>query len=304
MQPLKGIALKLVSLSVFIAMASLIKAASETVPPGQAVFFRSLFAIPVIVLVLGWQGNLRTGFRTKRPWAHLFRGVMGTTTMALGFAGLARLPLPEVTAIGYAAPVLMVIFAALFLRETVRLVRLGAVALGLAGVMVVVWPRLSLLSDDPGSAAGIGAILVLTGAVTAALTQVYVRTLVRVEAAPTIVFYFSVTATLLSLLTAPFGWVWPGPQLMVMLVAAGVLGGIGQMCLTMAYQYADVSVVAPFEYSSILLAIASGYFFFSEVPTLQTLLGAALVTLAGLLIVWREHQLGLKRGQARAQMPR
>lgn len=304
MQPLKGIALKLVSLSVFIAMASLIKAASETVPPGQAVFFRSLFAIPVIVLVLGWQGNLRTGFRTKRPWAHLFRGVMGTTTMALGFAGLARLPLPEVTAIGYAAPVLMVIFAALFLRETVRLVRLGAVALGLAGVMVVVWPRLSLLSDDPGSAAGIGAILVLTGAVTAALTQVYVRTLVRVEAAPTIVFYFSVTATLLSLLTAPFGWVWPGPQLMVMLVTAGVLGGIGQMCLTMAYQYADVSVVAPFEYSSILLAIASGYFFFSEVPTLQTLLGAALVTLAGLLIVWREHQLGLKRGQARAQMPR
>ncbi len=304
MQPLKGIALKLVSLSVFIAMASLIKAASETVPPGQAVFFRSLFAIPVIVLVLGWQGNLRTGFRTKRPWAHLFRGVMGTTTMALGFAGLARLPLPEVTAIGYAAPVLMVIFAALFLRETVRLVRLGAVALGLAGVMVVVWPRLSLLSEDPGSAAGIGAILVLTGAVTAALTQVYVRTLVRVEAAPTIVFYFSVTATLLSLLTAPFGWVWPGPQLMVMLVAAGVLGGIGQMCLTMAYQYADVSVVAPFEYSSILLAIASGYFFFSEVPTLQTLLGAALVTLAGLLIVWREHQLGLKRGQARAQMPR
>jgi len=304
LQPLKGIALKLVSLSVFIAMASLIKAASETVPPGQAVFFRSLFAIPVIVLVLGWQGNLRTGFRTKRPWAHLFRGVMGTTTMALGFAGLARLPLPEVTAIGYAAPVLMVIFAALFLRETVRLVRLGAVALGLAGVMVVVWPRLSLLSEDPGSAAGIGAILVLTGAVTAALTQVYVRTLVRVEAAPTIVFYFSVTATLLSLLTAPFGWVWPGPQLMVMLVAAGVLGGIGQMCLTMAYQYADVSVVAPFEYSSILLAIASGYFFFSEVPTLQTLLGAALVTLAGLLIVWREHQLGLKRGQARAQMPR
>ena len=304
MQPLTGIALKVTSLTLFIAMASLIKAASAEVPPGQAVFFRSLFAVPVILVVLGLQGNLAAGIRTRRPWAHLLRGVMGTTTMALGFAGLARLPLPEVTAIGYLAPVLMVVFAAIFLRETVRLFRWSAVALGLIGVLVVIWPRLSVLQDDITSAAGIGAILVVISAFTAALTQVYVRTLVKVENAPTIVLYFSLTATGLSALTAPYGWVVPSPSVTVMLIIAGLLGGLGQICLTMAYKFADVSVVAPFEYASILLAIASGYFFFAEVPTVQTLVGVALVIVAGVMIVWRERQLGLERGRARMHVPR
>ena len=143
MRPLRGIALKLGSVLIFIVMASMIKATAAHVPAGQAVFFRSFFAIPVIVVWLIWRRELRTGLKTANPFGHLWRGLMGTLAMGFGFAGLGYLPLPEVTAIGYAAPILTVIFAAMFLGEEVRLFRISAVALGMIGVLIVVYPRLT-----------------------------------------------------------------------------------------------------------------------------------------------------------------
>lgn len=284
-------------------MASLIKAASAEVPPGQSVFFRSFFAIPVILMWLGWQGDLPRGLKTTRPGAHIWRGVVGTSAMGLGFAALGLLPLPEVTAIGYAAPVLVVVLAAIFLKETIGVFRIGAVLLGLAGVIVVISPRLGVIqSHDAGLAEVLGVALVLASAFCAAIAQVTVRTMVRTESTASIVFYFSVTATLLACLTAPFGWVWPSAQALAMLVLAGILGGLGQILLTSSYRFADVSVIAPFEYASILLAVGSGYLFFNEVPTVQTLIGSALVIFAGISIILREHWLGLRRGRARPAM--
>lgn len=223
--------------------------------------------------------------------------------MGLGFAGLGLLPLPEVTAIGYAAPLLVVVFAAMFLNEEVRAFRLFAVGLGMVGVMVVLAPRLTLLSGPTvDTTAAFGAMLVLMGAVCAALAQIYVRKLVQTEQTSAIVFFFSLTATGLSLLTLPFGWVVPLPTETALLVTAGILGGLGQIFLTSAYRFADASVVAPFDYASMLFAILIGYFIFDEVPTLQMLIGAGLVILAGVMIIWREHALGLKREKARSGM--
>jgi drug/metabolite transporter (DMT)-like permease len=303
MQPLRGIILKLCSVVLFITMASLIKATADHVPPGQAVFFRSFFAMPVILVWLWMRHDLRTGLRVKSPLGHFWRGFVGTAAMGLGFAGLGLLPLPEVTAIGYAAPLLVVVFAAMFLNEEVRAFRLFAVALGLVGVLVVLAPRLTLLSGPTvDTSAAFGAMLVLMGAVCAALAQIYVRKLVQTEQTSAIVFFFSLTATGLSLLTLPFGWVVPQPFEAGLLVAAGLLGGLGQIFLTSAYRFADASVVAPFDYASMLFAILIGYFIFDEVPTYQMLIGAGLVMLAGVMIIWREHSLGLKREKARSGM--
>ena len=303
MRPLRGISFKIASVLVFIVMAALIKSTSAHVPPGQAVFFRSLFAIPVIVAWLAWRRELRQGLRTVQPMGHVWRGVVGTTAMGLGFAGLAYLPLPEVTAIGYAAPLLTVVFAAMFLGEEVRVFRLSAVALGLAGVLIVLSPRVTALSDGAvGTAETLGAMLVLGGAVFAALAQVFVRKLVLTESTSAIVFWFSATATLLSLVTLPFGWVMPNGREAAILIAAGVLGGIGQILLTSGYREADASVVAPFEYVSMLFALAFGYFLFDEVPTATMLFGAFLVVTAGILIIWRERSLGLERARQRKAM--
>ena len=303
MRPLRGIAYKVVSVIVFITMASLIKATTPHVPSGEAVFFRSVFAMPVIVVWLGMRRELATGFRASNALGHVWRGLVGTIAMGLGFAGLGYLPLPEVTAIGYAAPLLTVIFAAMFLGEDVRAFRITAVALGLIGVLIVVWPRLSITSGDHLSQAqAFGAILVLGGAVFAALAQVFVRKLVMTEKTPAIVFYFSLTATILSLATLPFGWVIPNATEAALLIGEGLLGGVGQIFLTSSYREADASVVAPFDYASMIFALAIGYFVFAEVPTTTMLIGASVVVLAGCLIIWRERQLGIERAKQRKAM--
>lgn len=301
--PFVGIGLKLASVTLFMAMASLIKASSEVVPPGEAMFFRSLLAVPVILVWIAARGELRTGLSTQNPLGHAWRGLAGGTAMACGFAGLGLLPLPEVTALGYAAPLLVVIFAAMFLGEQVRAFRLGTVAIGLGGVLIVLSPRMTAFSEgELGSAATLGVMLVLMGAVFSALAQVFVRRLTQTETTSAIVFWFSVTSATLSLVTLPFGWAVPDAGTLVMLVAAGLLGGMGQIFLTASYRFADASVIAPFEYASMLLAIVVGYAIFGEVPTATTLAGASVIVAAGVAIILRERHLGLERDRARRAM--
>ena len=300
MTPLRGIFLKVASVFVFVTMASLIKATADDVPPGQAVFFRSFFAIPVIVAWLALRGELHRGFRTASPQAHVFRGLVGTASMGLSFAGLGLLPLPEVTAIGYAAPLIVVVFAAMFLGEQVRLFRLSMVGLGMVGVLIVLSPRLSF-DGDPRQT--LGAVLVLGSALCAALAQVFVRKMVATESTSAIVFWFSVTAACASLVTLPWGWVVPSVEVAALLIAAGLLGGVGQIVLTTAYRHADASLIAPFDYTSMLLALGIGYLVFGEVPTATMMAGAALVVVAGGAIILRERQLGLERARQRKAMP-
>jgi drug/metabolite transporter (DMT)-like permease len=256
--------------------------------------------MPVIVVWLILRRELRHGLDVQRPLGHFWRGLFGITSMGLGFAGLGYLPLPEVTAIGYAAPLLTVVFAALLLGETVRAFRISAVGLGMAGVLIVLAPRLGF--GHSSQAQGFGAMLVLSGAVFSALAQVQVRKLVQTEKIPAIVFYFSLTGSLLALLTVPFGWVIPTPTEAALLIGAGLIGGVGQIFLTSSYREADASLVAPFDYASILFALAIGYWVFGEVPTLTMLSGAAIVVFAGVLIIWRERQLGLERARQRKAM--
>ena len=303
-RPLLAILLKCSSVAVFTVMGAIVKTTSEGglgVPAGQQVFFRSFFAIPVILAWLLWQGQLGTGLKTFRPMGHFYRGVIGTTAMGLGFWALALLSFPEVTAIGYAAPLLVVIFAAMFLGEDVRLFRLSMVGLGLAGVLIVLSPQLSL-----GGAADrtrqLGAVVALAGASCAALAQIFVRKLVQEERTSAIVFWFSVTSSILGLTTLPFGWAMPDAGTAALLVLTGILGGLGQIFLTSAYRFADASLVAPFEYVSMLLAVLIGWFLFDEAPIAPVIAGASVVILAGILIIWRERRLGLERNRPRKAM--
>lgn len=298
MQPLRGILFKVMSVCMFMCMSGLIKAASGEVPPGEAVFFRSFFALPVILGWLALRGELRSGWKTANPMGHFWRGLVGTTAMGLGFTGLGLLPLPEVTAIGYAAPLLVVIFAAMFLNEKVGVFRLSAVGMGMIGVLIVLSPRLSV-GASLDTTETLGAVVVLMGAVMAALAQVFVRKLVDTEGTAAIVFWFTVTSSVMALLTLPWGWAVPTLPMALMLIAAGLLGGVGQIFLTSSYRFADASLVAPFDYTSMILALIIGFFIFDEVPTGTMLLGAGVVISAGVLIILRERQLGIQRAQQR-----
>lgn len=297
----RGILFKVLALFLFSIMASLIKASADHVPPYQAVFFRSFFAMPVILIWLAQRHDLRTGLKTKNPMGHVWRGLIGTSAMSMGFAALGILPLPEVTAIGFAAPLFTVILAAMLLGETIRIFRLTALAIGLVGVAIIVAPRLTVFDVQGAEAVMLlGAILALGSAFLRALAQIHIRRLVQTEETAAVVFYFSLTASTMSLLTIPLGWVMPEPRELVFLISAGLIGGVAQIFLTTSYRFAEASTLAPFDYVSMIFALLIGYFIFSEIPTAATVLGAAIVIAAGVLIVYRERKLGLQRGKGRS----
>lgn len=296
----KAILFKLSAVVFFIGMATFVKVASERIPPGEAVFFRAFCGIPVLLTWILISGELRTALVTRNPIGHFWRGFVGTMAMGMGFAALGFLPLSEVKAIQYAQPVLVVVFAAMFLGEVIRVFRMTAVFMGLAGVLIIMWPRLTVLQEtDFDPTLTLGAVLAFSSAVLAGLSHVFIRKLTKKENTIAIVFYFALTASCLSLITVPFGWVMPIGMEWFWLIGAGIFGAAGQICLTSSYKGVDVSVVAPFEYVSILLALIIGYFAFSEVPTAPMLIGIALIVAAGVLIIWRERQLGLERAEAK-----
>ena len=299
--PLHGIALKLLSVAIFAVMSACVKAAREVAPPGEAVFFRSFVALAPVIGYALWHGRLADAVLTRNIRGHFWRGFIGATAMGLSFSALGLLPLPEVIAIGFAAPLLTVLLAIVMLGEVVRLYRWTAVIVGLVGVVVMVWPRLTLIGEGVDRGAASGAVLMLGAAFLMALAQIHVRWLARSETTLAIVFWFHVSCSLAALLTLPWGWIWPAGEVWLLLIAAGLSGGIAQIVMTEGYRRADASTLAPFDYSAMLWGLLIGWFVFGEVSETMVLIGAAIVIAAGLAIFWRERQLGLlaQRSDAR-----
>lgn len=312
-RPGLAISLRLLAIFLFMCMAAMIKVATVTVPAGQAVFFRSIFAFPVILLWLWQRHDLRTGLVAHDLKGHIWRGLFGTMAMGLTFGALGLIPLPEVTAIGYATPLFTVIFAAIFLGERVRLFRLSAVGLGLIGVLIVMAPRFTATGADAlTTATTVGAVMALTAATARALVQIHVRRLVETEHTAAIVFYFSLTAMVLSACTYPIGaltgwsaleWVTPGWGVTWLMIAAGLIGASAQIIVTSSLRFGAAGMLAPFDYVSMIYASLIGWIVFSELPTMTILTGSALVILGGVLIIWRERQLGLDRTKSKANVP-
>ena len=177
------------------------------------VFFRAAFAIVPVLLIDAWRRELADVVRTKRPLGHLGRGTISMCGMFLNFAALARLPLVDATAISFAAPLITVAFAALFLGERVRIYRWSAVAVGFVGIIVMLWPYLNLAQYAAGgsatAAATIGASCGLLAAFTNAGSVIQTRRLTDTETTSSIVFYFSLYCAIAGLATLPFGWIWP-----------------------------------------------------------------------------------------------
>ncbi|MEO9341098.1 DMT family transporter [Mesorhizobium sp. SB112] len=297
---LTGITLKILSVTSFVVMSSLIKSAGE-LPLGQIVFFRSFFALFPILLVYAYRKQLTGIWKTSNPVGHVMRGLVGICAMGLTFFALTRLPLPEAITLNYAQPLLVVIFSALILRETIRIHRWSAVVVGLIGVFIISIPKFTLLETGAGMGSQelLGVFAALGGAAASAIAMILVRKLVHTEKTATIVIWFSITGSVAALLTIPFGWSMMSTQQWVLMISSGIFGGIAQLFLTEAYRHAEASTVAPFEYTSMILAIASGYFLFGDVPTIHMLVGGAIVVGAGLFIIWRERQLGIERREAR-----
>ncbi len=299
MHPFKAIGLKLISALLFAAMSALVRQLGDVAPVGQMVFFRSAFAILPVVVIYALRGELASAVRTGRPLGQLGRGMLSVCGMFTNFSALTRLPLADATAISFASPLITVALAAVVLKERVRVYRWSAVAIGFAGVIVMLIPHFDIgaYAGAAGAVAAVGSVLALTSAFCNAGTVIQTRRLTQTETTSSIVFYFSLVCAIAGALTLPFAWHSPTGRELTALIALGILGGLAHILLTESYRFAAASVVAPFDYSSMLWALLLGYWLFGELPDTLVYLGAAIVAGAGLFVIWRERQLGLQRAR-------
>jgi drug/metabolite transporter (DMT)-like permease len=275
---------------------------SRGVGPGYAVFFRSAFAIVPVIAIYAARRELMAAVRTARPFGHVGRGLISILGMFLSFAALARLPLAEPSAISFAAPLITVALAALVLKERVRVDRWTAVGVGLFGVVLTLAPYLDVAQVIAGGTAtqAAGAACALAAACSNALAVIQTRRLTDSETTSSIVLYLSVISALAGAATLPFAWVTPTQAELATLIAIGVIGGVSHIVLTESYRLAPASLIAPFDYTSILWAFVLGYAMFGEVPSSLVFAGAMIIAAAGLFVIWRERQLGLERARSRA----
>jgi drug/metabolite transporter (DMT)-like permease len=218
--------------------------------------------------------------------------------MFTNFSSLTRLPLADATAIGFASPLITVALAAVILKEQVRIYRWTAVFVGFAGVIVMLIPHLDVgqyVAAGVATTAAVGSLFAITSAVCNAGTVIQTRRLTQSETTSSIVFYFSLVCAIAGALTLPFAWYTPTGAELAGLISLGILGGLAHIFLTESYRHAAASVVAPFDYSSMLWALLFGYWVFGELPGALVYLGAAIVAGAGLFVIWRERALGFKR---------
>ena len=296
----KAVGFKLFSALLFAAMSALVRQLGDVTPVGQMVFFRGIFAVLPVMLIYALRGELGVAVRTGRPIGQLGRATLSVGGMFTNFSALARLPLADATAISFASPLITVALAALILKERVRVYRWSAVTVGFAGVIVMLIPQFDAAhyaADGAAAVAAIGAVLALISAFFNSATVIQTRRLVQSEATSSIVFYFSLGITLAGALTLPFAWHTPNHAELAMLITIGVFGGIGHIFLTESYRHATASVVAPFDYTSMLWALLLGYWVFGELPSALVYVGGTIVAGAGLFVIWRERQLGLQRAQ-------
>lgn len=291
--PLLGIAYKVIGTVLLSFMGALVKHMSAGYPVAEIVFFRSFFAlVPVLGLILASEERFGL-LRTRHPWAHVRRSVIGCISLATSFVTIRLLPFADATALSFSAPLFVVIFAIPLLGERIGVYRLSAVGVGFIGMLMIAQPHVAGGPEVAGGPTGV-AVGVLS-AVLISLAQISVRFASRTERALTTVFYFSAASTLMSGIFLPFDWRMPGPVDFALLTTIGLLGGIAQIAFTQSYRYADASTLAPFDYASLIWALVLGLIFFGEFPQPMVIAGALVVVTSGLIIVFRERYLARKR---------
>jgi len=278
-----GVVYMIMSVLFFSFMDILIKITDEYAV-GQVMFFRAVFGlIPIFFLIP--KNRLRDFYKTKHFGLHFYRSFLGAIAMAAIFIGLRNLQLAEVTSLAFSGPIWVVIFSMLFLSEKIRTKRWVAVGLGFIGVLIISKPGFDNLNYYY--------IFPIIFCIGFAGVSILIRKLTLAgETVWLIAFYFSVASGLGGLATFPLGdWIMPTKYDLVLLILVGLLGGIANLTLTQSYKLAEVTLTTPLKYLSLVFAIIFGFYFFNEVPSINTLLGSGLIVISSGIIFFRENQL-------------
>ena len=277
---LAGIGLTLLSVGLFAACNAAAKFLVLRFPVGEMLFVRSAVAL-LLVLPFIRGADLAAMRRTGRPSLHLLRSACSGVEVGCYYWAITLLPLADASTIYLAGPIYVTALSVLFLHERVGWRRWAAVLVGFAGVIVAVHPQ--------GAPVSAQALVALFGSFLYAVSQVVTR---RLRGTPTRLLVATQMAALLllSAVTALWGWTMPGQFEGGMMVLVGVLAMLAYLCANRALQLAPASLVAPFQYTSIIGATLTGFFVFAEIPGTATIAGAAIIVGAGCFILARERE--------------
>lgn len=276
---LRGAAIALVAFALFATHDVIVKTLGGNYSPFQIIFFSVLFGFPLATLMLMRDRTAGT-LRPVHPWWTGLRTAAGVAAAVSAFYAFTVLPLAQVYAFIFAAPVLITILSIPILGERVGLFRWMAVAIGLAGVLVVLRPGVDGFS--------LGHVAGLVAAFASATASVIVRKIGRDERSAVLMLYpmmanFVVMACLLPMVYRPMPLTDLGLS-----AAMSILGFAAALLIIVAYRTGTAAVVAPMQYSQILWATLFGLTLFDEVPDLWTIVGSGIIIFSGIVIVFRE----------------
>ena len=278
-----GILLFLAALGFITIIDTGAKYMTADLPPLELVwgYFLGIF-VSVCGLSLTKGSHFLQEISSHRLILHFGRAGLLVASISSAFIALQFMTLADVTAISFTTPLFITLLAVPFLGEKVDRIRRLAVLVGLAGVLIVVRPGSGLLSW--------GSLLPLLTAMTFAGFQIVTRLIAKTEKVFATLFYTGFFGLIWSSLALPFVWQSPLTWHWLAFLMQGVLGVAAHLCMIKAFSLAEASLLAPFNYSKILWAVLAGYLVFGNVPTWNTLAGAAIIALAGLLIMMNERR--------------
>ncbi|MEM7067624.1 MAG: DMT family transporter [Pseudomonadota bacterium] len=296
--PVQGMALIFFGIGIFSIQDIIIRQLGGTYPGFEIMFFRGLVALGPIALLVYFSGGFKTLY-VSHPWLNVLRGLLGLFSYTAYYMGLQALPLAEATAIFFVSPLVVTMLSALMLGEVVRVRRWAAILAGFAGVIMIANPT--------GEFASWAILLPLLAATTYALSIIITRSIGKTQTGASLAFYAMLVFVFVSgaaglaagdkgldvsdhpsLIFLFRGWSMPTLWDGFLISLCGLIAAAGFYCLAQGYKVAPVSLVAPFEFVSMPLAVFWGYAIWSEIPSLQAILGIAIIVLSGVYVLKRE----------------
>jgi drug/metabolite transporter (DMT)-like permease len=277
---LRSIQAMLAAVLMFSIMDTIMKLLSAEFPAMQVAALRSLASLPLVCVWVAWRRGFGTMLQVRWP-LHLLRAAIGIVMLSLFAYGVRNLSLAEAYTIFFIGPILITALSVFVLKERVNRARWLAIAVGMAGVLVVLRP-----SGD--GFLTLGGLAILVAAVCYAVSAVTGRVLARSDSSEQMVFWLMLMMAVGATALAAPDWAPVEARHLPLLAGLALSGFLAQLALTEAFSHGEASVVAPFEYTALACGIAIDWIFWQTLPDQYTLIGAAIIIGSGLYLIRHE----------------
>ena len=279
---LKGILFMVVTCFIVTVSSTIIKTLGNTLNPFEVVMMRCAFTVLITLSFNYHVGPIL--FKSKQPKLMLIRSILTFVVVTGNFYAISNLPLVEVTSLQFSKPLFLIILAAIFLGEKIRLRRTSATILGFIGILVVLHPWDNATSEG----FELAHVAVLGAAFAMAVLAIMSKIMTKTHSTVTLVLYANMATVILCAPFAIYYWTTPDLNQIILIAMLGTTTFCAQYCMISAYKYAEVTIVTPIEYLRIIFAAVAGYLVFNEIPDVWTISGGVIICGSTLFIAYRE----------------